>query len=743
MTYYVNTDIHPFTRQYLKATPWDDPKIYADTSPMTYIKQAKTPTLIQHGDRMRACRSRTRSSCIRACAIRTCRCSCRSSRASAIGLNKPKANRAAMQQNFEWFTRYIWSSQPSELRASRNAMHAIEHLNRRVLLTPPIALSSRALQTTHDRAADACRRDSRRDGPDRHARHDPERHGRPARRQDRRGRRIRARRFRRAPRSSTPPGRFVSPGIIDAHSHIAADSINEGGTTVSSMTGIEDVLDPTDVDIYRDLAGGLTVANVLHGSANPIGGKNHGDQAALGQDARGLIFEGAPPGIKFALGENPKDMRQFGGRPDPRRYPVDARRRRVRDPRRVQRAPRPTRASGRTTNAPQGARRGRWRSPPRRDLQLEPLVEILEGKRLVHAHTYRADEILMLIRLADEMGFKIATFQHVLEGYKVADEMAAHGAGASTFSDWWAYKVEAEDAIPYNAAIMHKRGVLVSINSDSAEHARRLNTEAAKSDPLGRPHRRRGAGARDDQSGEAARDRQPRRLARSRQGRRRGDLEQASAQHVRDRRSRLHRRAAVLRSPGRGAAADRCRKGEDHADRRGRPQTAPIDRSRRRRHDRGAAASRTRRSGHSGSGPVATGSCPATQACGQQPPGAPARHRHHQRAHSPITRPGDRSRHHRDPRQSHRGGRRQRRGARRRAGDRCEGRRGVSRLHRRAHVDRAERAGAARLRGRAARCSTINAAVQAQVAYHSRQRRDSGRARQRRHQRSRWCRRAD
>jgi imidazolonepropionase-like amidohydrolase len=118
---------------------------------------------------------------------------------------------------------------------------------------------------------------------------------------------------------------------------------------------------------------------------------------------------------------------------------------------------------------------------PRRDLQLEPLVEILEGKRLVHSHTYRADETLMLIRLAEEMGFKIATFQHILEGYKVADEMAKHGVGGSTFSDWWAYKVEAEDAIPHNAAIMHKRGVLVSINSDSAEHARRLNTEAAKS----------------------------------------------------------------------------------------------------------------------------------------------------------------------------------------------------------------------------------------------------------------------
>ena len=143
------------------------------------------------------------------------------------------------------------------------------------------------------------------------------------------------------------------------------------------------------------------------------------------------------------------------------------------------RAPRPISGTGRTTT---GAERpGEDVLAPRRDLQLEPLVEILEGKRLVHAHCYRADEILMLIRLADDMGFKIATFQHVLEGYKVADEIAAHGAGASTFSDWWGYKVEAEDAIPYNAALMVRRGVLVSINSDSAEHARRLNTEAAKS----------------------------------------------------------------------------------------------------------------------------------------------------------------------------------------------------------------------------------------------------------------------
>jgi imidazolonepropionase-like amidohydrolase len=272
-------------------------------------------------------------------------------------------------------------------------------------------------------------------------------------------------------------GKFVSPGIIDAHSHIATDAINEGGTTVSSMTGIEDVADPTDVNIYRDLAGGLTTANVLHGSANPIGGKNRVIKLRWGKTrASELVFDGAPPGIKFALGENPKDLRQFG-QTGPRRYPVT----------------RPgvefvirdafTRAKA-YQRAWQDYERQRKAGEdvlaPRRDLQLDPLVEILDGKRLVHAHSYRADEILMLLRLADELGFKVATLQHVLEGYKVADEIAAHGAGASTFSDWWGYKIEAEDAIPYNAALMHRRGVLVSINSDSAEHARRLNTEAAK-----------------------------------------------------------------------------------------------------------------------------------------------------------------------------------------------------------------------------------------------------------------------
>jgi imidazolonepropionase-like amidohydrolase len=272
-------------------------------------------------------------------------------------------------------------------------------------------------------------------------------------------------------------GKHVTPGIIDAHSHIANDSINEGGTTVSSMVGMRDVLDPTDINIYRDLAGGLTTANVLHGSANPIGGKNVVIKLRWGaKKAEELVFEGAMPGIKFALGENPKDI-QTGQSTGPRRYPL-------------------TRLGVeyviRDAFTRAKAYQKAWKDyekakatspdaiPPRRDLQLDPLVEILEGKRLVHAHCYRADEILMLIRLAEEMGFKIATFQHVLEGYKVAKEIAAHGAGASTFADWWGYKIEADDAIPHNAAIMVRKGVLVSINSDSAEHARRLNSEAGK-----------------------------------------------------------------------------------------------------------------------------------------------------------------------------------------------------------------------------------------------------------------------
>ncbi|HKV24909.1 MAG TPA: amidohydrolase [Candidatus Acidoferrum sp.] len=274
-------------------------------------------------------------------------------------------------------------------------------------------------------------------------------------------------------------GEYVMPGIIDCHSHIAIDGgVNEGSISVSSMANTADVLNSDDIDIFRDLAGGVTTANILHGSANPIGGQTIVIKLRWGQPASKLPFEGAVPGIKFALGENPKRS-NFSLPGQPKRYP--ATRMGVEE-------------TIRTAFAEARDYKRQWDDydkkvaagdkdaiPPRRDLKLDPLVEVLEGKRYVHAHCYREDEILMLLRVAKEFGFKVRTLQHVLEGYKVADEIAASGAGASTFSDWWAYKVEAYDAIPYNAALMTHRGVIVSINSDDAEEATHLNQEAAKS----------------------------------------------------------------------------------------------------------------------------------------------------------------------------------------------------------------------------------------------------------------------
>jgi imidazolonepropionase-like amidohydrolase len=274
-------------------------------------------------------------------------------------------------------------------------------------------------------------------------------------------------------------GQFVMPGIIDCHSHIAVDgSVNEGSVSVSSMVNIADVLNPDDIDIYRDLAGGVTVANVLHGSANSIGGQTVVIKLRWGAPASRLPFEGALPGIKFALGENPKRS-NFSIRGQEKRYPATRMG--------VEETIRAAFTEARDYKSKWDDFNKRTSGgeknliPPRRDLRLDPLVEVLEGKRYVHAHCYREDEILMLLRVAKEFGFKVRTFQHVLEGYKVADEIAAAGAGASTFSDWWAYKVEAYDAIPYNAAIMTRRGVLVSVNSDDAEEATHLNQEAAKS----------------------------------------------------------------------------------------------------------------------------------------------------------------------------------------------------------------------------------------------------------------------
>jgi imidazolonepropionase-like amidohydrolase len=262
-------------------------------------------------------------------------------------------------------------------------------------------------------------------------------------------------------------GLFVTPGVIDAHSHMAAEAINEGSVNVSSMVTIEDVLDPTDRGMYYALGGGVTTINVLHGSANPIGGGNAVIKLHWGADADELLI-GATPGIKFALGENTKRDR------NPDRYP--ATRMGVQDVVRQAFID----AQYYLEEWDEWEQGGRVGPAPRRDLKLEALGQILTGDRWVHSHSYRADEILQLLRVADEFGFTVRTLQHVLEGYKVADEIAAHGAGASTFSDWWAYKVEAYDAIPYNAALMSERGVVVSINSDSGEEVRHLNQEAAK-----------------------------------------------------------------------------------------------------------------------------------------------------------------------------------------------------------------------------------------------------------------------
>ena len=271
--------------------------------------------------------------------------------------------------------------------------------------------------------------------------------------------------------------KYVMPGIVDCHSHSMLDAINEGSLSVTSMVRTDDVLNPHDVDLYRSLAGGVTTLNLLHGSANAIGGLNTVVKVKYGHPVKDFFFPGAMPGIKFALGENPKRS-NFTLPGQPRRFPAT----RMGVEEVIREAFSRARDYKKSWDEHRAAvaRREKNLIPPRRDLQLEPLVEVLEGKRFVHAHCYRADEILMLIAVANEFGFKIKTFQHTLEGYKVAKEIAEHGAGASIFADNWAYKIEAYDAIPYNAAIMTRAGVVVSMNSDSDERARRLNIEAAK-----------------------------------------------------------------------------------------------------------------------------------------------------------------------------------------------------------------------------------------------------------------------
>ena len=272
-------------------------------------------------------------------------------------------------------------------------------------------------------------------------------------------------------------GKHLTPGIIDEHSHIAiSQGVNEGTQAVTSEVRVGDVVDPEDVAIYRDLAGGVVAAQLLHGSANPIGGQSALIKMRWGMDANALKISDAPGFIKFALGENVKQSNW--GETNTLRFPqtrmgteqvfVDA----------FTRAKEYEQEWATYDKLPK-ARQAKT-EPPRRDLELDALVEILRDTRHITCHSYVQSEINMLMNVADRMGFKINTFTHILEGYKVADKMKARGINAGTFSDWWAYKNEVRDAIPYNAAIMTKVGVNVAINSDDAEMSRRLNQEAAK-----------------------------------------------------------------------------------------------------------------------------------------------------------------------------------------------------------------------------------------------------------------------
>ena len=279
-------------------------------------------------------------------------------------------------------------------------------------------------------------------------------------------------------------GKHLTPGIVDEHTHIAATrGINEGTQASSAEVTIQSSVNSEDVNIYRQLAGGVTTAQILHGSANPIGGQSAIIKFRWGASPQEMLFEEASPFIKFALGENVKQSNwgsDYRSRFPQTRMGVEQvyydHFYRAREYDQAWKDYRQT-----VRNASRKARRNNTLpAAPRRDLELETLAQILNEERFVTCHSYRQDEINMLMHVADSMGFTINTFTHILEGYKVADKMAEHGAGGSSFSDWWAYKFEVKDAIPYNGAVLHGQGIVTAFNSDDAEMARRLNQEAAK-----------------------------------------------------------------------------------------------------------------------------------------------------------------------------------------------------------------------------------------------------------------------
>ena len=261
-------------------------------------------------------------------------------------------------------------------------------------------------------------------------------------------------------------GKHVTAGIVDEHSHIAGSGgINEGAQSSSAEVRISDIINSEDVNIYRQLAGGVTTSHILHGSANPVGGQSQLIKLRWGKLPEELKFQGADGFIKFALGENVKQSNFGTGA----RFPV-------------------TRMGVEQSFVDEFTRAKEYKkalavkgNTVRKDLELDAIVEILDNKRFITCHSYVQSEINMLMNVADSLGFKINTFTHILEGYKVADKMKARGINASTFSDWWAYKYEVAEAIPYNGKIMHNVGITTAFNSDDAEMARRLNQEAGKS----------------------------------------------------------------------------------------------------------------------------------------------------------------------------------------------------------------------------------------------------------------------
>jgi imidazolonepropionase-like amidohydrolase len=264
-------------------------------------------------------------------------------------------------------------------------------------------------------------------------------------------------------------GKHISAGIVDEHSHITATGgINEGTQSVTSEVRIADVIDAEDINIYRQLAGGVTTSHILHGSANAIGGQTQLIKLRWGKLPEEMKFEGSDGFIKFALGENVKGSNNNTTFGQVLRFPQ------------TRMGVEEVYVDAFTRAKEYKAARAVKGSTTRRDLELDALSEILDSKRFITCHSYVQSEINMLMHVADSMGFKINTFTHILEGYKVADKMKAHNIAGSTFSDWWAYKNEVAEAIPYNGKLMHEVGLVTGFNSDDAEMARRLNQEAGK-----------------------------------------------------------------------------------------------------------------------------------------------------------------------------------------------------------------------------------------------------------------------